>query len=124
MMLGHCKVVFFLLRSTPYRTIRPTISSPPGVQERLGAERLEASVVEDEELDAAERAHEAGIAAIAFAERQIAEQPWDALVEHGAVIAAGLVTERAGPLADPGRPFDDQVVGLPLSIARRRATGR
>jgi len=41
----------------------------------LGAERLETPVVEDEELDAAERAHEAWITAIAFAEGQIAEQP-------------------------------------------------
>ena len=80
----------------------------------LGTERLETPVVEDKELDAAEGAHEAGITAIAFAEGQIAEQPWDALVEHGAVVAAGLVAKGAGQpaLADPGRPFDDQVLRL------------
>lgn len=58
--------------------------------------------------------HGAGIAAVALAERQIAEQPWDALVEHGAVIAARLVAERAGQptLADPCGAFDDHVLRL------------
>lgn len=59
-----------------------------------GVERLEAPVVEDEEIDATERAQEAGVAAVAARQSQIAEQPWDALVEHRAIVAAGLVAER------------------------------
>jgi hypothetical protein len=62
----------------------------------LGVERLESPVVEDEELDAAERAGDAGIAAIAAGERQLAEQLGDALIEDGAIVAAGLVAKRAG----------------------------
>ena len=62
--------------------------------------------------DAAERAQEAGIAAVAAGEREIVEQPGDALIEDGAVVAAGLVAERAGEpaLADAGRAADDQVL--------------
>jgi hypothetical protein len=45
------------------------------------------------------------MAAVAAGEREIAEHPRDALVEHRAVVAAGLVTEGAGKpaFADPGR---------------------
>ena len=80
----------------------------------LGAERLETPIVEDQQLDAAEGAHQAGIAAIAARQREIAEHPRDALVEHRAVVAARLVAERAGEpaFADAGGPFDDQVLRL------------
>ena len=60
-----------------------------------GVERLEAPVVEDEELHAAEGAQDAGIATVAAGEREIGEQLGDALVEDGAVVAAGLVAERS-----------------------------
>jgi hypothetical protein len=39
----------------------------------LGRERPETPVVEDEEFDAAEGAHEAGIAAVAAGEREVGE---------------------------------------------------
>ena len=71
-----------------------------------GVERLEAPVVEDEEIDATERAQETGVAAIAARQSEIGEQPRDALIEHGAIVAAGLVAERRGEpaLADAGGP--------------------
>jgi hypothetical protein len=67
-----------------------------------GVERLEAPVVEDEQIDAAERT---------ACQSEIGEQPRDPLIEHGAVVAAGLVTERRGEpaLADAGGPADQQV---------------
>jgi hypothetical protein len=60
---------------------------------RGSVERLEPPVVEDEELHATERALDAGIATIAAGEREVSEQLGNALVEDGAVIAAGLVAE-------------------------------
>ena len=77
-----------------------------------GIERFEAPIVEDEQLDAAERPHEAGIAAVAAGEREIGEQLGNALVEDGAVVAAGLVAERAGKptFADAGRAAQDQIL--------------
>ena len=51
------------------------------------------------------------MAAIAAGERQIIEQARDALVEDGAIVAAGFVAERRGDpaLADAGRSADQQV---------------
>jgi hypothetical protein len=49
----------------------------------LSVEGLEPPVVEDEELDAAECAGEAGITAVAARQRQIAEQLGDALGYSG-----------------------------------------
>ena len=91
----------------------------------LGPERLEAPVVEDQQLDTAERAHQTRVAAVAAGEREIGEQPGHALVEDRAVVAAGLVPEGAGQpaLADAGRAFDDQVLRAPRSSARRSMPG-
>ena len=74
----------------------------------LGVERLEAPIVENEQLDAAEGAEEPAIAAVAAGEREIAEELGHALVEDGAVVAAGLVTEGCGEptFADTGRARD------------------
>jgi hypothetical protein len=58
-----------------------------------GVERLETPIVEDEQLDAAEGSHDAGVTAIAAGEREIGEQLGNALVEDGAVVAAGFVAE-------------------------------
>jgi hypothetical protein len=51
------------------------------------------------------------VAAVAAGERQIVEQTRDALVEDGAIVAAGLVAEPRGDpaLADAGRAADQQV---------------
>ena len=76
-----------------------------------GVERLEAPVVEDEKIDAAERAQQARVAAVTARQGQIAEQSRDALIEHGAIVAAGFVAERRGEpaLADAGRAADQEI---------------
>ena len=50
--------------------------------------------------------------AVAACERQGIEQPWHAMIEHGAIVAAGLVAERTGKptFADAGRADDQQVL--------------
>ena len=91
----------------------------------LSAERLETPVVEDEEPDAAERAHESWVAAVAVSQCEIGEEPRDALAEDGAIVAAGPVAESAGEprLADVGWPFDDQGSAVRRSTRRRQASG-
>jgi hypothetical protein len=70
-----------------------------------GVEGVETPIVEDEELGAVEAAHDAGIAAVTACQGEIGEQLGDALVEHRAVVAAGLLAEGAGKpaFADAGR---------------------
>ena len=58
-----------------------------------GVERFEAPIVEDEELDAGERAQDAGIAAVTAGEREFGEEFGNPLIENRAVVAARLVTE-------------------------------
>ena len=50
---------------------------------------------------------------------ELADQLGDAAVEHGALLAASLVGERAGEegLSRPGLSFDDQVEGLADPLA-------
>src|SRR5262249_8873671 len=85
-----------------------------------GVERVEAPVVEGEELDAGKAAQDAGIAAVAAGERELGEEFGDALVENRAVITTSFVTKRTGKptFADPSGPAQDQiVVGIdPLAI--------
>src|SRR5271165_252917 len=75
-------------------------------------ERLQPPIVEDQEIGAAETAHEAGMTAIAARERQLLEQPRDALVENRPIVAAGLVAEgrRQPTLPDAGRADKRQIV--------------
>src|SRR5579864_1544891 len=75
-------------------------------------DRCEAEVVDDEQLGAAEAAQDPGIATIAPCQRQFGEQLWDALIQHGIVVAAGLVAKRAGypTFADTRRTADEQIV--------------
>ena len=49
---------------------------------------------------------------VAARQAEVGEQPWHPLVEHGVVVAAGLLAEGAGQpgFADPGRALDDQVL--------------
>lgn len=51
------------------------------------------------------------MAAVAARESELIEQPRSTLIEHGAIIAAGLVAERRcePALADAGRAADQQV---------------
>ena len=58
-----------------------------------GVKRIEPPVVEDEQLHAAERALDAGVATVAPGEGEIGEQLGNALVENGAIVATGFVAE-------------------------------
>ena len=61
---------------------------------RGGVERLKTPVVEDEQLYAAERALDAGVATVAAGKRELGEQLGNALVENRAIVAASFVAER------------------------------
>ena len=62
----------------------------------LGVETLGSPIVEDEEVCLGEGAEQAGVAAIGASQLQFGEHPGEAFVEHGIVVAAGFLTERAG----------------------------
>ncbi|MPC76250.1 hypothetical protein E2C01_070657 [Portunus trituberculatus] len=51
------------------------------------------------------------MATVAARESEVIEQPRNTLIEHGAIVTAGLVAERRGEpaLADAGRAADQQV---------------
>ena len=76
-------------------------------------------VVEDEELDPRDGLEQPGVAAIAACERERIEQAGGAMVEHGAIVAAGLVAECAGKptFAEPGFAEDDQILASGNPIA-------
>ena len=67
-----------------------------------GIEGGEAPIVEDEELNAAESAHEARVAAVAAGEGEIGEQLRNALIEHRSIVATGLMAKRTGDVLDAG----------------------
>ena len=71
-------------------------------------ERFEAPIIEDEELDAVEAAHDAGVAAVAVGQREIGEELGNSLIEDRTVVAAGLVAEGTGKptFADAGQLND------------------
>ena len=66
-----------------------------------GVERLQAPIVQDQKIGAAEIAQKARMTAIATGKRKILEQPGHALVEDRPVVAARLVAERRGKPAFP-----------------------
>ncbi len=74
----------------------------------LRPEWLETPVIQDKELHRTEGAHQLGMAAVATGQAEIGEQPRHPLLEHGVVVAAGLLAEGAGQpgLPDPGRAHD------------------
>jgi hypothetical protein len=63
---------------------------------RGGIDGCETEVIDDEQLSAAEAAREPCIATIAPCQCQLGEEFGDALIQHGIIVAAGLVTEGAG----------------------------
>ena len=77
-----------------------------------GVEGLEAEVVEDEEIGAAEGFDEARMAAVAAGEREVAAELRPAMIEDGAIVAAGFVADGAGEptLADAGRADQGEIV--------------
>src|SRR5579863_3687465 len=74
-------------------------------------EGLEPPIVEDQKIGAPERAQQTWMASIAASECEIGEQLGEALVEHQAVVAAGLVPQCGGEpaLADAGRTQDEEI---------------
>ena len=77
-----------------------------------GIERIEAPIIENEQLRAGQGSHDAGMAAVAAGQRKIGEQLGDALIKNRAVVAARLMAEGTGQpaFADAGRPAQDQIV--------------
>ena len=77
-----------------------------------GVEGFEAEVVEDEEIGAAEGSDQARMAPVAPGEREVAAEFRPAMIEDGAIVAAGSVADGAGQpaLADAGRTDQDQIV--------------
>ena len=63
-------------------------------------------VVEDQQLRARDALEQPGVAAITACERQGIEQPWHAMVEHRAIVTAGLVCEWTSPAKVEG--FSDR----------------
>jgi hypothetical protein len=66
------------------------LKHPEKIVTRGGVGRLEPPVVEDQQLRAAERALDAGIATIAAGEREVSEELGNTLVEDGAIVQTGL----------------------------------
>src|SRR5271166_2583837 len=69
-----------------------------------GVERLEAEVVENEEIGAAEGFDQARMAPVASGERHVLAEFWPAMIEDGSIVAAGFLTDGASQpaLADAG----------------------
>ena len=87
----------------------PVVEDLQEITPLLGSERRQTPVIQDQELDARQRLEEAAVASITV--RGI-EQAWHAMVEDGTVVAAGLMTERAGnkTLADAGLPDNQHIL--------------
>jgi len=69
-----------------------------------GVKWFKAEVVEDEEIGAAEGFDQARMATISSAERQVLAELRPAMIEHGAIVAAGLMADGASQpaFADAG----------------------
>jgi hypothetical protein len=65
-----------------------------------GVERLEAEVVENEQIGSAEGFDEARMAAVASCERQVLAELRPAMIEDGAIVAAGFLANGASQPAD------------------------
>ena len=67
-------------------------------------EGFDAEVVEDQDVDPGELAHQFGIAAVAAGDFQVDEELWQSLVEGFVPFPAGFLGQRTGKigLADPG----------------------
>ena len=85
----------------------------------IGGERLRPPIVEDEQLDARERAQEPGVAGVAVGDGEVGEEPGHAGIEDGEVFPARLVAEGAGEptLAQAARPGDEQIAALGDPVA-------
>ncbi len=77
-----------------------------------GVEGFEAEVVENEQIGAAERFDEARVASVASCERHIFAQLWPAMIEDGAIVAAGFLADGASKpaFADAGWSDEGEIV--------------
>ncbi len=77
-----------------------------------GVEGLEAEIVKDEEVGAAEGFDETGMASVAAGEREILVELGPAMIEDGAVVAAGLLADGASKpaFADAGGADESKIV--------------
>jgi hypothetical protein len=93
-----------------------------------GVERLKAEVVENEQIGAAEGFYKARMTPVAACERQVLAQLRPAMIEDGAIVAAGFLADGASQpaLADAGWADQGQiVVGVdPILPPRASGTGR
>ena len=73
-----------------------------------GVERLQAPIIENEQIGAAQIAQKTRMASVATRQCKGLEEPGHALIEDRAVVAARLVAERRGQpaLADAGQAYD------------------
>src|SRR6266545_3417133 len=92
--------------------IVPIVDDLQQIATLLLRQRGEPPVVEDQQLDACQGFEHPATTAVTACERQGIEQPRHSLIEDGAIVSAGLVTERTRKptLADAGRADDDQVL--------------
>ena len=74
----------------------PILDNLKDVATLLGGERGEAPIVQDQQLDARQALEEPRMTPVAACECQGIEQPWQAMVEDGAIVATCLVAERTG----------------------------
>src|SRR5271155_4959290 len=90
----------------------PILDNLKNVAALLGGERGEAPIVQDQQLDARQALEQPGMTPIAASECESIEQPWHAMIEDGAIVAAGLVAKRTGKptFAGSGRPADQQAL--------------
>jgi len=63
---------------------------------RARVERLQAPVVEDQQIGSAKGFQHAGMAAVAARQGEVFAELGPAVIEHGAIVAAGLVADGAG----------------------------
>jgi hypothetical protein len=84
-------------------------------------ERFEAEVVEDEQIGAAEGFDEARMATVASGERQVLAELRPAMIEDGAIVAAGFLANGASQpaLADAGLSWAS--IDSPSASFRNRA---
>ena len=79
-----------------------------------GGEPVRSPVVEDEQIRPDQAAEQPREAPVAMGKLQLGEEPWQPVIEDGAVVAAGFLAERAGEpgLSDTARAGDQQVAVL------------
>ena len=82
----------------------PIIEDFQQVAALIGGDVGKPPIVQDEQFDTRDCLEQPGVAAVPTCQGESVEQPRQAVVEHGAIIAAGLMTECAGEpaLAEPG----------------------